>query len=174
MSDLSRGLKFISKDRKLRFRAIADELANSSPGYDVIALQEVWVRSDFEAIRVKLAATLPFSKFFYAYVQVFLRRVVVPEFCTKRVIFGSSSVLAYICGLLCLDRGALGSGVAIISRFPIIESSSFSYSHNGSPIDVGSGDWIVGKGLFSVVLSHPILQELEVFSTHVRFSLKVM
>lgn len=59
--------------------------------------------------------------------------------------------------------------MAILSRFPIIETSSFSYSHNGSPIDVASGDWIVGKGLFSVLLSHPVLEEVEVFNTHVQF-----
>lgn len=63
--------------------------------------------------------------------------------------------------------GALGAGVAILSRYPVIETSSFSYSHNGSPIDVASGDWIVGKGLFSVLLSHPILDEVEIFNTHV-------
>jgi hypothetical protein len=67
------------------------------------------------------------------------------------------------------NRGALGAGVAILSRFPILETSSFSYTHNGSPIDVAKGDWIVGKGLFSVLLEHPVLYEVEVFNTHVRY-----
>ena len=64
----ARGLKFVSKDRQLRFRAIAEELAESS--YDVIALQEVWVRADYEIIRSKAARRLPHAKFFHAYVLV--------------------------------------------------------------------------------------------------------
>ena len=64
----ARGLKFVSKDRQLRFCAIAEELAESS--YDVIALQEVWVRADYETIRSKAARRLPHSKFFHAYVLV--------------------------------------------------------------------------------------------------------
>ncbi|KAF8314493.1 inositol phosphophingolipids phospholipase C [Clavulina sp. PMI_390] len=120
------GLKFVSKDRQQRFRAIADELAESP--YDIIALQEVWVRADYELIRSRVSARLPYAKVFYA--------------------------------------GALGAGIAILSRFPILETSSFSYTHNGSPIDVAAGDWIVGKGLFSAVISHPILDEVEIFNTH--------
>lgn len=57
--------------------------------------------------------------------------------------------------------------MAIFSRFPILETSSFSYSHNGEPHDVARGDWIVGKGLFSALISHPILYEVEIFNTHV-------
>ena len=61
-----RGLKFVSKDRHKRFKAIADELAETS--YDVIALQEVWVRADYELIRSKVAPRLPYAKLFYAWV----------------------------------------------------------------------------------------------------------
>jgi len=95
---------------------------------------------------------LPHAKFFYAYVLV------------------NVDIFPYAHSTISTreNRGALGAGVAIFSRFPILETSSFSYTHNGSPIDVARGDWIVGKGLFSVLLSHPVLYEVEVFNTHVR------
>ncbi|KAJ7597391.1 inositol phosphophingolipids phospholipase C [Mycena floridula] len=62
--------------------------------------------------------------------------------------------------------GALGAGLAIFSRFPIIASSIHPYSLNGSPIDVAAGDWFVGKAAASVVILHPRLGEVQVFNTH--------
>ena len=41
------------------------------------------------------------------------------------------------------------------------------YSLNGSPLDVLGGDWFVGKGAVSILLAHPILGQLQVFTTHV-------
>ena len=64
--------------------------------------------------------------------------------------------------------GALGSGLALFSRFPIVSTSIHPYSLNGSPVDVASGDWFVGKAAASIVVTHPILKELEIFNTHVR------
>jgi sphingomyelin phosphodiesterase 2 len=61
---------------------------------------------------------------------------------------------------------ALGSGLAIFSKFPIMGSSVFSFSLNGSPSDL-AGDWFVGKAVVSAVISHPRLGEVEVFNTHV-------
>ncbi|KAF9515928.1 hypothetical protein BS47DRAFT_1327877 [Hydnum rufescens UP504] len=62
--------------------------------------------------------------------------------------------------------GALGSGLAIFSRYPILGTRTHTYSLNGPPINVAAGDWIVGKGAVSVLLSHPILHRVEVFNTH--------
>ncbi|KAI3622341.1 hypothetical protein WG66_015875 [Moniliophthora roreri] len=62
--------------------------------------------------------------------------------------------------------GALGSGLAIFSRFPIIGSGAHPYSLNGQPIDVAGGDWFVGKAAVSVILQHPVLGHLQVFNTH--------
>ncbi|KZO96353.1 DNase I-like protein [Calocera viscosa TUFC12733] len=62
--------------------------------------------------------------------------------------------------------GALGAGLAIFSKFPIVESHTQSYPLNGSPLAVAAGDWFVGKAVGSVVLSHPTLGEVEVFTTH--------
>ncbi|KAJ7651688.1 inositol phosphophingolipids phospholipase C [Mycena polygramma] len=62
--------------------------------------------------------------------------------------------------------GALGSGLALLSRFPIIGTSVHPYSLNGTPIDVGGGDWFVGKAAVSITVSHPILGQFQVFNTH--------
>ncbi|KAJ3567338.1 hypothetical protein NP233_g6435 [Leucocoprinus birnbaumii] len=62
--------------------------------------------------------------------------------------------------------GALGAGLAIFSRFPFIESSIHPYALNGEPIDVGGGDWFVGKAAASVVILHPILGRVQIFNTH--------
>ncbi|KAL5495133.1 ISC1 [Sanghuangporus weigelae] len=120
------GLKYVAKDRKERIRAIASSLAQSD--YDIVALQELWVFSDYEYIRTSVDKRLPHAKFFYS--------------------------------------GALGAGLAILSRFPIIAASIYPYSLNGHPTDLGAGDWMVGKAAASVVINHPVLGEAEVFNTH--------
>lgn len=52
--------------RKERLRAIAQWIGASS-GYDIIALQEIWVRSDFDHVaELAKEAGLPYSRFFYS------------------------------------------------------------------------------------------------------------
>ncbi|KAG8791977.1 phospholipase C type enzyme, partial [Serendipita sp. 399] len=60
---------------------------------------------------------------------------------------------------------AVGSGLAVFSKFPIIESHVYPYSLNGSPADL-SGDWFAGKACASVVIVHPLLGEVQIFNTH--------
>lgn len=122
-----RGLKYVAKDRVERLRALADLL--STCDYDIIALQEIWVHADFQAIRNAVLKNLPYSKYFYS--------------------------------------GALGSGLALFSRFPITGSSIIPYHLNGSPLDVAGGDFFVGKSITSIIVEHPALGEVEVFNTHV-------
>ncbi|GLB35805.1 putative endonuclease/Exonuclease/phosphatase family protein [Lyophyllum shimeji] len=62
--------------------------------------------------------------------------------------------------------GALGAGLAIFSRYPIISTSIHPYSLNGAPIDVAAGDWFVGKAAASVVILHPTLAQVSIFNTH--------
>ncbi|KAJ7446391.1 inositol phosphophingolipids phospholipase C [Mycena galericulata] len=62
--------------------------------------------------------------------------------------------------------GALGSGLALFSRFPILATSVHPYSLNGAPIDVAGGDWFVGKAAVSIIISHPVLGQVQVFNTH--------
>ena len=137
-----RGLKYVAKNRKERIRAIAEELSASH--YDLIGLQELWVYADYELVRTKLANKLRYSKFFYRYVQL--------GWLQAQHLTSSS--------------GALGAGLALFSRFPILTASIHPYSLNGSPLDVAGGDWIVGKSAASIVVDHPTLGEVEVFNTH--------
>ena len=43
--------------------------------------------------------------------------------------------------------GCFGGGLAILSAFPIEESSMFKYPLNGRPSAIHRGDWYVGKGV---------------------------
>ncbi|KAI5121302.1 hypothetical protein M0805_003771 [Coniferiporia weirii] len=62
--------------------------------------------------------------------------------------------------------GALGAGLALFSRLPILAAAIQPYSLNGHPLDVAGGDWFVGKAAASIVIRHPTLGEVEVFNTH--------
>ncbi|KIN93858.1 hypothetical protein M404DRAFT_997447 [Pisolithus tinctorius Marx 270] len=62
--------------------------------------------------------------------------------------------------------GALGAGLAIFTKWPIISTSVTPYSLNGEPIDVAGGDWFVGKAVGSIIIMHPILGKVQVFDTH--------
>ncbi|KAN0134335.1 Endonuclease/exonuclease/phosphatase [Lactarius tabidus] len=120
------GLKYVSKRRSERIRAISRFLENSD--FDIVALQELWVYADYGIVRSRLSRSLPFSKFFYS--------------------------------------GALGAGLVIFSRFPIVAATIHPYSLNGSPLDVLGGDWFVGKAAASVIIRHPTLGQVQVFNTH--------
>ncbi|KAI7855527.1 Endonuclease/exonuclease/phosphatase [Circinella umbellata] len=66
----------------------------------------------------------------------------------------------------CFYSGALGSGLAILSKYPIVSTSYFRYSLAGRPLKVFHGDFYVGKGCGSVCIEHPDIGVLEVFTTH--------
>ena len=61
------GLKFVSKLKKQRFKAIAEYLSQSGSGYDVVFLQEVWCREHYEVLKEKLCNSkdlYPYSHYF--------------------------------------------------------------------------------------------------------------
>lgn len=62
--------------------------------------------------------------------------------------------------------GALGSGLAIFTRFPIIDGQSLPYSLSGTPLEVIAGDFFVNKAAGNVVILHPVLGEVEIWDTH--------
>ncbi|KAJ7117246.1 inositol phosphophingolipids phospholipase C [Mycena crocata] len=64
------------------------------------------------------------------------------------------------------NGGAIGKGLAIFSRFPIVAATSQPYSLNGSPLDLKGADWFAGKAATSVLIIHPMLGEVQVFNTH--------
>lgn len=65
--------------------------------------------------------------------------------------------------------GAFGGGLAILSRWPIEESSMFPYKLNGRPTAFWRGDWYVGKGVATAKVRYgPGRKDIiEVFNTHV-------
>ena len=72
-----------------------------------------------------------------------------------------------------LYSGALGAGLAIFTRYPILSVGIQPYALNGTPLDVAGGDWFVGKAAAHVVIRHPILGQVQVFNTHVRQNLTI-
>ena len=102
------GLKYVSKHRKQRLRAIADQIAQASratplPGntlvqeeYDIIALQEVWVKEDWDYIVARCGHLFPYHRIFYS-------------------------------GIL------TGPGLVILSKIPIESTSLYRFPINGRP-----------------------------------------
>ncbi|KXH37541.1 endonuclease/Exonuclease/phosphatase [Colletotrichum simmondsii] len=103
------GLKYISKLRPQRLAEIGRRIAALPDPPHVVALQECWVTSDYDAIRAETAAVLPHGKFYYS--------------------------------------GPFGGGLAVLSRWPIDDSSMRAYPLNGRPTAFWRGDWYVGKGI---------------------------
>ena len=68
--------------------------------------------------------------------------------------------------------GAFGGGLAILSKWPIEESTMFRYPLNSRPTAFFRGDWFVGKGVAHAKIRYGPgpKQVLEVFNTHVRSS----
>jgi sphingomyelin phosphodiesterase 2 len=66
--------------------------------------------------------------------------------------------------------GIFGGGLAILSRWPIVESNMTPYPLNGRPAAFYRGDWYVGKGVAHArIRMGPARSDIaEVFCTHVR------
>ncbi|KAF9978120.1 phospholipase C type enzyme [Actinomortierella ambigua] len=62
--------------------------------------------------------------------------------------------------------GVLGSGLVVLSRFPIVSTTMRRFALNGDPFMITHGDWFVGKCVVSAVIAHPTCGEIEVFNTH--------
>ncbi|GAA5887265.1 hypothetical protein JCM16303_007395 [Sporobolomyces ruberrimus] len=146
------GLWIVANKRRQRLEAIADWIANSSSpqprpsrssyhsdssepattaqgGYDVIALQEIWVRSDYELVAERAKeAGLNYSKFFFS--------------------------------------GAIGSGLAILSRHPIHSSWITPYPLNGYPLHFIQGDFFAGKSVCGICIDVPRIGLVDVMNTH--------
>lgn len=65
--------------------------------------------------------------------------------------------------------GIFGGGLAILSKWPIEQSSMWRYPLNGRPTAFFRGDWFVGKGVACARIRFgPGLRDVvEVFTTHV-------
>ncbi|TKA58499.1 hypothetical protein B0A53_00239 [Rhodotorula sp. CCFEE 5036] len=123
------GLWLLADKRRQRIAAIADWIANSHGAqFDVIALQEVWVRADFDLIADRAKdAGMTHSRFFYS--------------------------------------GAIGSGLGLISRHPIVSAFVSPYLLNGSPIPFVD-DWFAGKAVCGITVQVPAVGKVDVLNTH--------
>lgn len=59
-------MRIVSKHREDRIAAIAQAFSDSS--YDIVALQELWMYSDYELVKAKVAHKLPYAKYFHGWV----------------------------------------------------------------------------------------------------------
>ncbi|KAI8604992.1 Endonuclease/exonuclease/phosphatase [Dissophora ornata] len=62
--------------------------------------------------------------------------------------------------------GLFGSGLVVLSKYPIKSTSLRRYALNGDPLPFLHGDWFDGKSCASAVITHPTIGEIEVFNTH--------
>ncbi|KAI9893961.1 MAG: phospholipase C type enzyme [Vezdaea aestivalis] len=83
----------------------------------------------------------------------------------KRITEATKAVLPYS---KYYHSGSFGGGLAILSRWPIQESSMFRYPLNGRPTAFFRGDWYVGKGVACAkIKTGPRRCDIiEVFCTH--------
>ncbi|KAH8835574.1 Endonuclease/exonuclease/phosphatase [Flagelloscypha sp. PMI_526] len=137
-------LKYIAHNRLERVNAIADRVS-SSP-YDVVGFQGINIQPSFQ----------PLVLLFLIYVELWV--LADYELVKQRCRQFQYSKFFY--------SGALGSGLVIFSRFPIVETSCHPYSLNGEPLDVAAGDWFVGKAAVSIVIDHPDFGLTQIFNTH--------
>jgi sphingomyelin phosphodiesterase 2 len=63
--------------------------------------------------------------------------------------------------------GALGGGMAILSKWPMESTTMWRYPLNGRPTAFWRGDWYVGKGVAIASIRHSSGAIIEVFNTHV-------
>jgi endonuclease/exonuclease/phosphatase family metal-dependent hydrolase len=63
--------------------------------------------------------------------------------------------------------GAIGSGLATFSRWPITEVEFRRFSISGRPEHILRGDWFAGKGIGLVKVQHPDGDTIAVLNTHV-------
>ncbi|ORX90643.1 DNase I-like protein [Basidiobolus meristosporus CBS 931.73] len=62
--------------------------------------------------------------------------------------------------------GVFGAGLAIFSKFPLVNGFARPYSLNGNPLKVFQGDWYVAKAVACCHLLHPTAGIIEVYNTH--------
>lgn len=133
------GLKYISKFRTERLKAIGDRLAGNTTGintnssdiedYDVVALQEIWCQEDWEYIEKVCAKRYPYRRWF------------------------SSGIIS-------------GPGLAILSKYPIKKTFLYRFPVNGRPSAFYRGDWYVGKSVSASILLLPNNSTVALLNSH--------
>lgn len=63
--------------------------------------------------------------------------------------------------------GVVGSGLAVFSKYPIVEAWWKGFTLTGKAHRLFDGDWYAGKGIGAVRIKHPVIGLVDVFNTHV-------
>ncbi|KAI1350380.1 Endonuclease/exonuclease/phosphatase [Xylaria sp. FL0043] len=73
------------------------------------------------------------------------------------------------------SAGPFGTGLAILSRWPIENSSMIQYPLNGHPTAFYHGDWYIGKGVACATIRYgkEIDDVIDVFNTHMHASYSI-
>lgn len=97
--------------------AIGEFLAAGN--FDVVSLQEVWSESDYQYLKKRTENVLPFAHYFYRYMY---KWIFILYSCCK---LGQSLIYCLLCS------GVVGSGLCILTRYPIITTLFHAWSVNG-------------------------------------------
>jgi len=127
---------FSSEDKEERMTAIGKLLSQSE--YDIVMLEELWMRPDHDTIKKSLGPEYHMTEY---------------------------DDLASSCDGSALPWGC--SGLAIISKFPFQQKNFSKFSQQGSFSQIFSdGEYFAGKGVGKVTLSPKPGMLLDVFVTH--------
>jgi sphingomyelin phosphodiesterase 2 len=62
--------------------------------------------------------------------------------------------------------GAIGSGLAILSAYPILDSFVFPYTLSGYPLHFIEGDWFAAKAACGITIDVPRIGKVDVLNSH--------
>lgn len=136
------GLPFLSKQLDNRMSLLEEIMSQGK--YDVLCLEEMWLRGD----RTRLKEFGKDHKYIYN-----------SDFAT-----GSGSFLY---------PNFYGSGLLILSKYPIIDTSFVKYSINGNPLKIWHSDYYMEKGIgLSRINFHNKIIDIYITHTHAEYDPK--
>ncbi|KAH9814293.1 Endonuclease/exonuclease/phosphatase [Melampsora americana] len=176
-----RGLKYVSSHRVERIHAIADFLASSSTTHSRnTSVNSLEAFSDLQPNSQSVSPILNHKTEPHSRSHSNSTKILIDDKTGTYDVVALQELWVYHDFLVIRDRAkegglvyskwfhsaALGAGLAILSRYPIVESHFYAYALNGHPLHFIEGDFFVGKAVGSCLLDVPLVGEVEVFSTH--------
>jgi|GEM_PF-2635957 len=154
---LTPGGTFFAPKTKKRVEAICRQL-ESGP-YDVVLIQEAWVRSYRKALQ---KCGYQFVLEMEEYPGLFLKRRQ-GKIKTSKIKF-----ISHMLDSLFRDSVGYDTGLMILSRHPISRGKLARYKVNGvESRTLKDGEFPVNKGILSAVINHPRFGEVFIANTHV-------
>lgn len=122
---------------------------NSDHDVDIVLVQEVWMKSYRE--HLKSECKFPFVVDLNE--SNGLKDKTVNELKTKFF-------------KLFLSNVEVGSGLMILSRYPIVETKKLSFSVGGSEKQLFDGEFMANKGAIGAIIKHPVIGNMFIANTH--------